>query len=1659
MPKRKTIKGKRKAAERTAPRIENPSWLNETPTGAPPRAPIHSRTNILPFTGLEWENFERLCVRLAALDASVATAWAYGRSGHAQHGIDALVRLADGTYHVWQSKRHRTISKAKIKAAVDYFLKRKWSQQATRFVLAVACELSSPAVVEAIEAARDKLRERGIEFVPLGASQLTRQLVDEPELVDDFFGRPWVEAVCPPESNERLRQRLSRFDAAELRTGLRDCYSSWISTVDPGLPIVGVDAHGRTRASIPLPDRYVRAEFVVQSADVETAQATNNTATTTRSNRDAGNGTREDETRTTGAPRRTTDAPRSRAVLRERRMGLDDYLRAHGLSLVLGDAGTGKSTLLRFLALDILSDGPELAVTRDRYKDLIPVWLPFALWVRMSANQQAPVTIEAAVAEFLRAQGGAELAEHMRRAVSGKRVVLLVDGIDEATDPNMAQMLLAILTAFVDRTGVPVIATSRPHGVRSLTGLGGAWERATLAPLSDDQRHALASLWFSVLERFETDTSVSENQIRLRARRKADAFILALQGNAGIARLSQTPLFLLAFIGLHSRGQDLPRNRFAASKEIVEQLMEHQPSRRAVSALATNPAQSDPRLRDRIICDFAFALQSGELAGRISDAASEEDAIARGSRLILRRQNAGNQDAAEAAARSIFSFTEERAGLLVNKASGNVGFLHLSLQEYLAARHLVQFQAQEKLAFVTANAVTLRWREPILYLLAMTQTEAETGQLVEAIERAQPRDAAEAAARDALLADAVFADFAHDLGIARRIAANCLSEVESTAWGMRQQHLLAATVEGLLSESVGNLCQDKLSEWLPDRHGYGRETALTAITTWNPQAREAAIPALWRCLRSDNDSVWRRAAQVLPLVCERRSDVKEKLLRLARYAPSVQTAHAALLSVGFGWTQDEDVGSIARKLRDTDHRGLCLEAIRIRANRNETDSEDLNRFFAIAYERDRFSDSFFAPDLAEHFAQHYREAFAQKLETAISVQTGERHRLKSLVGALFLCNSESAIARQELSRLLDTDWMLSDLFTRGNFPMDRVSWTAELTTKVEAKITDRTRYGDHDLYQISKVLRLPYLKQRFLDGVRQGEHLCFWYSRGLAEVWGRDDNDVSNLFISMLDAEPKILSQIAQELPLMVDDRTACRTALLRGMRADVERYDFLLHGCKNLDLTDSDEEMVQAALTAGERDRAPLYRDMWCSNIILAFPGHPRVRTLATEELLRRDGSLGAVAQSYPNDPDMCQRVLNVLCPLDEGPRMTLVRALESAAISDASAYNLLMNVRRDTDGLVCAEGIMGGVEAMLARGPLPDQERQWLVDELDTVGPECQKRRMAAVIGLLLSGNIERFASARDYRGQPLDIHVNPDLTKEDIYLRRLMPRWAEMSQALGGEVAVLERLEITPERSLSSMHAGIPNARRLFDLLMARSASAQHLHRNDLIAALVEFAPRGPEMRGLLETMLRRDSRGRTIGDITAILRAGQVFADYFRDDRDLRNLVMDTFNANPGNAMAAGALAELLLREDNPELADSVVERVRQHPYDVGTNYKLMAVFASNDDIIRAIGDMLARDLEPERWAIPYWVPALVKRIASDATLQAGMRTALTQADTLSLKVSLWSFLGTATGRADDLRQQAAADLGKLDEEIEPAIGFDLLANSHRLLFQVLTEIVV
>jgi hypothetical protein len=952
----------------------------------------------------------------------------------------------------------------------------------------------------------------------------------------------------------------------------------------------------------------------------------------------------------------------------------------------------------------------------------------------------------------------------------------------------------------------------------------------------------------------------------------------------------------------------------------------------------------------------------------------------------------------------------------------------------------------------------MRWREPILYILFLTENESELGQLVEAIETAPITDFDACAVRDALLTDAVFADFNHDLETVCRLAAAMFAEAETSAWGARRSHLLDAAIAGLFSESVAEMCRAKISEWVPDRHGFGRSAAIEVMPTWAPTLKTACVSTLLRCLRCENEYVWRKAAEVLPIVADRNQELKARLIRLVREAPSIQTAQAAIMSLGCGWFQDQDVGEIARELRTNRHPGLCLDAIRIRAKRCETDLTDLDMFFSIAYGRDRFSSGLVARDLVDYFSLYHRDVFIHKLESTLDAQMGDRlHRQIPLVGSLIICDSGNARAHGELLQALSEDWILHDLFTQGHFPVECVNWTPDLVTKIEDRINGKDRLLENDLYWISKVLPLPAFKQKFIQNLRGQPHLGFWSSRALVEVWGKSDPEVQAVFQSMLVAEAETVAQVAEEIPLVIDDRGKCRDVLLRALRSNVSRCDFIMKGCKNLRVAADDDEVVQAALQAGARAKAPLYYDLWCGGIISAFPMHPEVRKLALEELMRRDGSLGAVAANYSNDTDMCQRALNVLCPLDDRARMQMVQGLEGAAVSNGVALDLLSAARQDTNGLVCSESTMGWVEAILVRRPLREAELDWLEKELDAVGPEFQERRTAAVIGLLLAGVIERFVGAKRYDGKPLEVAANPYLTRDDIFMRRLLPRWEELTQALGNERSAFERFEIDPERSLRVIHAGIPGADRLFAHLMTQVPRAQHVHKIDLISAVAEMAPRSDYLRELITSLLLNPYEARTVGDHWAELRAGEIFAEHFRGDSELLGKIVDAFKTNPNNGAAAGTLAEFLLREDDAVVGKLLADGVQGRSYAIGTHFKLIAALSPPESFIGAIEEWLMNSIDPDTSSMPYWVPALLRRIKIDSEIREKMLTTLAHTSSVSSKLTFASMLSVAIGPSEQLKQYASDELQKLELGAAPAIGFDLASYVHRPLFQLLKEL--
>ena len=86
---------------------------------------------------------------------------------------------------------------------------------------------------------------------PAGA--LSERLKNSPELVDDFFGRPWVERFNGTEAAASLGDRLNGYELQNLQARLLQLYSTIFAQHDPGLRIDG-------ERSVDYRARYVHAD-------------------------------------------------------------------------------------------------------------------------------------------------------------------------------------------------------------------------------------------------------------------------------------------------------------------------------------------------------------------------------------------------------------------------------------------------------------------------------------------------------------------------------------------------------------------------------------------------------------------------------------------------------------------------------------------------------------------------------------------------------------------------------------------------------------------------------------------------------------------------------------------------------------------------------------------------------------------------------------------------------------------------------------------------------------------------------------------------------------------------------------------------------------------------------------------------------------------------------------------------------------------------------------------------------------------------------------------------------------------------------------------------------------------------------------------------------
>ena len=1351
----------------------------EAPPDEFPPPPAQSRLQVLPFGEITWENFERLCYRLVKTSATVEHCARYGLQGEAQDGIDIFGRLENGKYECWQAKRTKSFGVTKLKNAAALFEKGSWASKSEQFVIAVQASVEATATQNEIERQVARFKRKGIAFRVYGPEQLTEMLRPHPTIIDDFFGRPWVEALLGSDASEGL-VRLDGVEFAKVRQQLGKFYTAHFHVLDPG----SFGSLGDDGASAPLTltERFVQPELIVRDASSEPSEG-QLPEVIDRDQRNASSSSSPIADHSKLTP--TSSRPHSE----RRRSTISEWAGSGEGFAVLGDAGLGKSTLLRVIALDLLEEQCLFPRLAERWGGHLPLHISFAAWAREVADAKGPVGLKAMVSRSLQAYLTADIEQLLDRAIDERRVLLLIDGLDEWSDEQAARTALTTLVTTAETHLIPAIVTGRPRGLARIGTVPATWKRAEIAPLSFEQQVALTRRWFERYSPVNTDAA-----LRSAMRDRAELFLGELASDQGLATLASTPLLLIGLVTLRLRGKILPRNRIEAFQQLVDLLLEEHPAQRATAA---GDAQSrfrhadDAMLRRSAISRLAFAVR--EHSGGAGFSAVEAKRV-----LVDYLSNDEGFDLepakARAAASEILAVNAETQGMLVEKAPGEIGFAHASFEEYLSAEHLQRKPFSDILDFVKREAGEPRWRNVIANLLAILPRRDEFDRLVEAIEHPGV-DLLANAYRRGVLAEVAFGSSARFPATAKRLAKQALDEIDFGEWMPLRRDGLNAALRAVGDPVVGTMVESRLRRWRPLRQNF-RANLIRVLADKEHSADIAET--LWLAMHDDERDTQKAAAIAYAEWFKDDADCRDRLLdglhRVAR--PHIAAAYLECLT--HGWPDAEGLDRILAEARRSFNPTLRLLAITALTKRGEVPHDakqellDLQNFWSGIDYADQ--------PLATWCLHTGWKDDPDLVSSAIArMAPGGASRWEYDAAKIYLlnCSDENSLVQA---------WLLHELTEKDRFSTMGVSnvWLAVgrfaqanddiREAGIEHWLKRSSSFLLRELEEYVKIIpdgRLKSLAINVFEGTEVFEK--HWACRALLAGWGIEDADTQSLFEKARRWPAERLVNLTALLPDIERDPTTCRSRLLEIAAIPEARRDLIAVGLARCGCDGTDDEAVAAILAEGAKS----FGGLPFGTLFSTFQQHPDIRELAQAMLDDAEAPLEALAQMADHSDAIRQVVLSAATPLPFDLRSDIADAAIATGIGSTLGDALSRYDCEEDDNLKArlAIGYYGWLSKSGDRAAaLPRLEK-----EIVSYGLNLESKRAAALSGYAILGKLPRLASLEE-RGKPVNLSMGSYSSPISAIGRIMCEHWGRLREVFGDDLET--RFQLLGNVNLSSV-----------------------------------------------------------------------------------------------------------------------------------------------------------------------------------------------------------------------------------------------------------------
>ncbi len=1347
---------------------------------------------------------------------------------------------------------------------------------------------------------------------------------------------------------------------------------------------------------------------------------------------------------------------------------IEKWLSSSDRCIVLGGPGSGKSTLLRYIAIDLLQESPSLPLISQKWGEYFPVWIPFAYWTKLlSGNSQT--SLQDLLHSWLKSWDEEHLWEITQQALEDKRLLLLVDGLDEWTNEDALQVAVDRLMVFINQRGVPVIITSRPHGFERIGLQDIGWQIGVLNDFSNDQQKELANNWF--LHRSQIlnqNFHIAKDEIIRQSEIEADHFLAELQRSPDLQDLAKVPLLLCLLISLHMQKASLPQSRFKAYDLIIDHLVSDHPSKRrkAASLISSTNDLSDDDIKG-LLSVLAYYIQCNYGDGLIE----HEDAIDPIEKYLQNPSQPFGFNKAEAKRqrRYLLEIGHNTIGLLVKWSQTQIGFFHRIFKEYLTAFYIATLPFDEKRTIVDTNCANPQWREVILSLLHITKTQKEIEDLIRVIwDKSKVVSFSERMTVEYLLYETAFSNLRYSADLAREIGECAFKEVELGFWLPQRERTLDLILDGLRVSKQREFIQTKLEEWFPNRLGAGRNI-FYAMVEW-PKNKKV-IECLWKGLYSEEASWQRSAAQALADIAKGDTEIYDRLITLTDHAWNEQIQAVAIEALLRGWPQDVKISDIVNAIRYSASPILRLMAIEGRVKFKLNNDEDWDELIKLSKRSAELS-YYWKEDIFSTLITGWPHSQKTKKACLNSVlgKSLQHDEIDEGVAVNILLKdypNDDEVLAYCLNEIRNKDYpFLMNYFYGWSLLKDSFRDNKKLIEAIDEWLP-KQKYLEPELSFACLVGRTPMAKAHLLNSVISSS-IPHWSVQALLEGWGMDDSEVATTLKSLAFESSDKASRIAFLLPQIIQDKAECRKRLLSILRDPLcKRPDFVLNGLwlLNENKDNQDAEVVDAAMHLV--DSLDKTKDNEISDInaqlILYYPLDKRVRDIANQEIKKREGCYSVIARSYKDDEGFRDKLMQIACPLPSVLRMKIASRLENSGKEDNFALSLLGLYDYDTNPVVKTQASISYHTLLKNSGIDPTEALETLATDIVSYGPDHEERRQAAFCGLVTLGRLDIMMDIKETIGESIRtrISISDGVNTNISLIVHILKNWDYINDVFKEYIwkAISKHGNDTNFlwKNLCLFADDYSTPRK--EAIKFIEDPNTYSNEVTILQFLGRVLPKSEVLLNHCLSSLHLTGRSYSLGDLEIALTSAELLAEHFGGDDDILH-ALTTKPIVDGNWVAEGALIALCIGWPNCEELERVWKAVKDNKIRLlyPTFFHLLSAKADSSEIFKHLTKALSTPTPLTVWAAPGVAKPIISRLEKDVQLSDLVLGKLNYEISPSEKVTMPRLLCLARGVSPQLRSWCQEELDNQFHTKHPSeIGFDLIIGSFRPVVQSLMSV--